>query len=66
MTTERLENKVKVLRDKLQILEDKLYKVTPHKPIRMSCRRGYYCGYCGEPVKKGTHKHKCGQIQDWE
>lgn len=61
----------------LQAMEDKLYKMTPHKPsvhteTKYDCRENfllhkytYFCSYCGEQIRKNSKRHKCGQIHDW-
>jgi hypothetical protein len=77
LTREYLENKVKNLNNQLNIAQDKLYKITPQKPLvsdectwccdkkELVHRYTYSCSYCGEQVRLNSKKHKCGQIQDW-
>lgn len=74
---ERLEIKIEKLRKELEKSEGSLDKITPHKPLihkdsywnaktrQLDSSYEYYCDYCGEKLRKGTKKHKCGQMIDW-
>ena len=77
MDVEKLKEKIEVLSNKLQQEEVKLWKVTPTKPMvsddteydskkqELIHKYFYFCSYCGEPIRKNSKRHKCGQIHDW-
>ena len=35
------------------------------KTKQMDYQYEYSCWYCGEELRKGTKKHKCGYLVDW-
>lgn len=63
MEREKLLIKIEQTKEKLYKYKNALDKITPHKPIDSDGE--YYCWYCGEQVRKGTKKHKCGYLIDW-
>jgi len=66
MTREQLLIKIEQIKDKLTKYEVMLDKITPHRPIIQGVHnKEYFCGYCGEQLIKGTKKHKCGYLVDW-
>jgi len=77
MTVEKLEIKIKKLEEELYIANNKLFKITPTKPLiddeckydgnkkELTHKYTYFCGYCGESIRKNANRHKCGQIQNW-
>ena len=77
MTREQLLIKIEQIKDKLTYYEEKLDKVTPHRPSvsehkewngktkQMDITKEYFCWYCGGQLRKGTKKHKCGYLVDW-
>lgn len=77
MNREQLLIKIEQAKDKLEKYEVMLDKITPHKPSisehkewsskshKMIITREYFCWYCGEQLRKGTKKHSCGYLVDW-
>lgn len=77
MDIEKLLIKIEQAKEKLDKYEIMLDKITPHKPSvykhmdwndktrQMDKSYEYCCWYCGEQLRKGTKKHKCGYLVDW-
>jgi len=77
MDVEKLKQKIKALTSKLEKEEIKLSKATPTKPLisdesdynskkkELIHKYTYFCSYCGEPIRKNSKKHMCGQVHDW-
>ena len=72
-----MQKKINELQIQLDAYKEKLLKLNSIKPIinrryywnsEKRCLESkflFYCGYCGEPVRRGTKRHKCGQVIDW-
>ena len=77
MDREQILIKIEQIKDKLTYYEKKLDKITPHRPSvnehkewngktkKMDTTKEYFCWYCGEQLRKGIKKHKCGYLVDW-
>jgi len=74
---DKIKQKIEILEIKLEKEETKLSKLTPTEPLTnhesnynskkkaLIYKCFYSCSYCGEPIRKNSKKHKCGQIHDW-
>ena len=74
---EKIKEKISKLENKLEKEKERLNKITPIKPLvdedkiwnnktrTLDYSYKYHCSYCGEQIRRGIKKHKCGYLIDW-
>lgn len=74
---EKIKANIAKLKSKLEKEQERLDKITPMKPLTYKDKHWnnktrtldssyqYFCSYCGEQIRKGIKKHKCGYLIDW-